>query len=93
MTGSRPLPLNLHLNSTLGELLGDERTKEYGIRLKNKMVQFFSASSSEEAANSAISDEMNAAMALSMPLRNLVSFGLCSKEEIQQTLDELKQIR
>lgn len=93
MTGSRPLPLNLHLNSTLGELLGDERTKEYGIRLKNMMVQFFGASSTEESASSAISDEMNDAMAASMPLRNLVSFGLCSKEEIQQTLDELKKIR
>lgn len=93
MTGSRPLPLNLHLNSTLGELLADERTKEYGIRLKNKMVQFFGASSADDAANTAISDEMNDAMATSMPLRNLVSFGLCSKEEIQQTLDELKKIR
>lgn len=93
MTGSRPLPLNLHLNSTLGELLADERTKEYGIRLRNKMVQFFSASSTDDAANTAISDEMNNAMATSMPLRNLVSFGLCSKEEIQQTLDELKKIR
>lgn len=93
MTGSRPLPLNLHLNSTLGELLADERTKEYGIRLKSKMVQFFGASSADDAANTAISDEMNDAMATSMPLRNLVSFGLCSKEEIQQTLDELKKIR
>lgn len=93
MTGSRPLPLNLHLNSTLGELLADERTKEYGIRMRNKMVQFFSASSTDDAANTAISDEMNNAMATSMPLRNLVSFGLCSKEEIQQTLDELKKIR
>lgn len=93
MTGSQPLPLHLHLNTTLGELLADERTKEYGVRLINKMTQFFGGSSSDEAASSAISDEMNNAMALSMPLRNLASFGLCSKEEIQQTLDELKRIQ
>lgn len=93
MTGSQPLPLHLHLNTTLGELLADERTKEYGARLVNKMTQFFGGPSSDEAASSAISDEMNNAMALSMPLRNLASFGLCSKEEIQHTLDELKQIR
>lgn len=93
MTGSQPLPLHLHLNTTLGELLADERTKEYGVRLINKMTQFFGGSSSDEAASSAISDEMNNAMALSMPLRNLASFGLCSKEEILQTLDELKRIQ
>ena len=93
MTGSRLLPLNLHLNTTLGELLADQRTKEYGVRLINKMTQFFGGSSKDETADSAISDEMNQAMALSMPLRNLASFGLCSKEEIQKTLDELKKIR
>lgn len=96
MNGSRPLPLNFHMNTTLGELLKDERSKKHGIRLKNMMVQLFANPEKEDdnetAGDVAVSDEMNDAMAISMPLRNMVSFGLCSKEEIQQILDELKEI-
>lgn len=80
-------PLKLHLNTTLGELLSDDRTKEYGQFLKNKMDHFFNGSSDE--ANEAITDEMNNAMVASMPIRNVVSFGLCSKEEVLDGLNKL----
>lgn len=80
-------PLKLHLNTTLGELFSDERTREYGQFLKNKMDNFFHGSSDE--ANEAITDEMNNAMVASMPVRNVVSFGLCSKEEVLDGLNKL----
>lgn len=80
-------PLKLHLNTTLGELFSDERTREYGQFLKNKMDHFFNGSSDE--ANEAITDEMNNAMVASMPVRNVVSFGLCSKEEVLDGLNKL----
>ncbi len=87
MHSSVKLPLKLHLNTTLGELLSDERTREYGEYLKNKMSHFFNGSSEE--ANEAITDEMNNAIVASMPIRNVVSFGLCSKEEVLEGLNKL----
>lgn len=35
------LPLHLHLNTTMGELLSDERTKALGKELKDKMNAIF----------------------------------------------------
>lgn len=87
MNSSVKLPLKLHLNTTLGELFSDERTREYGQYLMNKISHFFNGSSDE--ANEAISDEMNNAMVTSMPIRNVVSFGLCSKEEVLDGLNKL----
>ncbi len=87
MKSSVKPPLKLHLNTTLGELLSDERTMEYGKYLADKMTSFFSGSSDE--ANEAITDEMNTAMAASMPIRNVVSFGACSKEEVLEGLNKL----
>lgn len=87
MNSSVKPPLKLHLNTTLGELFADERTREYGLFLKKKMDNFFNGSSDE--ANEAISDEMNTAMVASMPIRNVVSFGLCSKEEVLEGLNKL----
>ena len=80
-------PLKLHLNTTLGELFSDERTREYGQSLADKMTAFFGGSTEE--ANEAITDEMNTAMVASMPIRNVVSFGLCSKEEVVEGLNKL----
>ena len=80
-------PLKLHLNTTLGELFSDERTREYGQSLADKMAAFFGGSTEE--ANEAITDEMNTAMVASMPIRNVVSFGLCSKEEVVEGLNKL----
>ena len=80
-------PLKLHLNTTLGELFSDERTREYGQYLADKMSSFFGGSSEE--ANEAITEEMNNAMVVSMPIRNVVSFGLCSKEEVMEGLNKL----
>ncbi len=83
MSSAQQLPLHVHMNTTFGELLNHPRTREYGLDLKKKMNAFFGAPEGEErseAAGEAISDEMNDAMALSMPLRNAVTFGLCTKE-------------
>lgn len=89
------LPLHLHLNSTLGELLGDERTRALGKELKGKLDAFFGgmdgkAEQTEETEeDEAVSDDMGDAIAFSMPIRNVVSFGLVNKEELLAKLDEL----
>lgn len=89
MNSSVKLPLKLHLNTTLGEMLSDERTREYGRYLKSKMDSFFGGPTEE--ANEAFNDEMNDAIDASIPIRNVVSFGLCSKEEVQDALDRLME--
>lgn len=84
------LPLHIHLNSTLGELLKDERTRELGKELKGKLDAFFGAvDGTADQIDDAVSDDMGDAMAMSMPIRNVLSFGLADKEELQAKLDEL----
>ena len=39
----KKLPLNVHMNTTLGELLSDERTIPFGLDFKNRMDAFFGA--------------------------------------------------
>lgn len=84
------LPLHLHMNSTLGELQADERSRDFGIELKLKMNALFGLGSSEDSTD-AVSGEMGDAIAFSIPVRNAVGFGLCTKEELQKKLDELNQ--
>lgn len=60
------------------------------------MDTFFGApaiSDEEESssAKEAISDEMNNAMVASMPLRNVVTFGLLGREELENLLNEINQ--
>lgn len=84
------LPLHIHLNSTLGELLKDERTRELGKELKGKLDAFFGAvDGTADQIDDAVSDDMGDAIAMSMPIRNVLSFGLADKEELQAKLDEL----
>lgn len=87
------LPLHLHLNTTFGELLSDERTKALGKELKGKLDSFFGGLDGEAneptEGDEAVSDDMGDAIAFSMPIRNVVSFGLCDKEELIKRLEEL----
>lgn len=89
------LPLHLHLNTTLGELMKDERTRALGKELKGKMDAFFGGLDGEAAepteGDEAVSDDMGDAIAFSMPIRNVLSFGLCEKDELQARLDELNK--
>jgi len=95
MNSAQQLPLHVHMNTTFGELLNHPRTREYGLDLQKKMTAFFGSPEGEERSESsseAISDEMNDAMAASMPLRNAVTFGLCTKEELTEMIDSMNQM-
>ena len=77
----------------MGELLSDERTKALGKELKGKLDSFFGGLDGEAneptEGDEAVSDDMGDAIAFSMPIRNVVSFGLCDKEELIKRLEEL----
>ena len=83
------LPLNLTLNTPLGDLIADERTKDFGLSLKQKMDKFFGATGADAKLSDDDSDEdlMGDAVAASMPIRNVVSFGLMEKDELLKKLN------
>lgn len=90
---SQKLPLKIHMNTTIGELLGDERTKKYGLKFMHEMDMLFGGSEStsiDTEAESAMTDAMADAMALSMPICNLVGFGVYKKEDMLTLLEEIK---
>lgn len=93
---SRRLPLHVDRNTTLGELMGDERTAAVLKPMIQKMAEGFGTRHGEDepsAASEAISEEMNKAMFASLPLRNLVSFGaMKSQGELQELIDKLNTL-
>lgn len=96
MNTAKKLPLNIHMNTTLGELLSDERTIPFGLEFKSRMDAFFGAPDipdiDSSSSREAISDAMNNAMIASMPLRNVMTFGLYDKEELQKIIDQLNTL-
>ena len=94
LTTQKLLPLKVHMNTTLGELLADERTAGYAADFKKQLEDIFGASSSQDQGDGdvAISDEMNNAMVASMPLRNVVSYGMCGKKELLEMIEEMNRL-
>ena len=82
------LPLKLDLNTTLAELSADDRTVKYGEYLKNKSYAFFGQYGGDEA----LSGDVKYALVDSMPMRTLVSFGICTKEEVLDVLKKLMEL-
>ena len=91
LTSQRTLPFKVHMNTTLGELLTDQRTAGYVEDFKKKLSTIFAAPSSDGRRDEdvAITEEMNTAMVACMPLRNVVSYGFCSKEELLEMIDKM----
>ena len=94
LTTQKLLPLKVHMNTTLGDLLADERTAGYAADFKKQLEDIFGASSSQDQGDGdvAISDEMNNAMIASMPLRNVVSYGMCGKKELLDMIEEMNRL-
>lgn len=90
MTATMKLPLKLHMNSTLGELMADERSCGFGKEMKRKMDSIFQEED-KPANDEAVKDEMADAVVNSMPIRNVLTFGLITKEELEEKLQELNK--
>ncbi len=91
LTSQRTLPFKVHMNTTLGELLTDQRTAGYVEDFKKKLSTIFATPSADGRRDEdvAITEEMNTAMVACMPLRNVVSYGFCSKEELLEMIDKM----
>lgn len=94
MTAQKQLPLQVHMNSTLGELLADERTSGYVKHFETRFKEIFGISPDDkrqDAGDVAISDDMNMAVITCMPLRNVVSYGMCGKKELLDMIEKMNR--
>lgn len=92
MNSSTMLPLTIHMNTTLGELCQDPRTKTFAMELANTILTAMGMGGTSTAASEAISDEMSNAMIDSMPLRSLRSFGNLSNEECERIIQKFQEL-
>ena len=85
----RRLPVRIGLNTPVGELLENERTKPFAMQIIAKAGDIFRGGDSQgEAGKEAISSAMVEAMVLSQPLRGLVSFGYMTPDELNAAIGQ-----
>ena len=88
------LPIHVHMNTTIGELLENPRTKAVIEGMTDSLIQHMGGSSGDEeeesAASEAISKEMSLKMMENSPLRTLRSFMVMSTEEIKELIEKLQ---
>ena len=89
LNSSQRLPMHVHMNTTLGDLLRNPETAEAAKKLIQK---YLSGEAGSEAASEAVSEEMTMAMTDSMPLRALMSFGGFSREKLVEIIEKLNSL-
>lgn len=86
------IPLHVHRNTTLGELLRCGRTREAAIDLTNRLAAFFGSGDEEEKKeDDAVGDEMEKNIIDGMPLRSVVAFVGMNSDDLDQYIDELNK--
>ena len=88
LNSSQRLPMHVHMNTTLGDLLRNPETAEAAKKLIQK---YLSGEAGSEAASEAVSEEMTMAMTDSMPLRALIGFAGVSRKELDSVIEKLNK--
>ena len=88
LNSSQRLPMHVHMNTTLGDLLRNPETAEAAKKLIQK---YLSGEAGSEAASEAVSEEMTMAMTDSMPLRVLMGFAGVSRKELDSVIEKLNK--
>lgn len=88
LNSSQRLPMHVHMNTTLGDLLRNPETAEAAKKLIQK---YLSGEAGSEAASEAVSEEMTMAMTDSMPLRALMGFAGVSRKEPDSVIEKLNK--
>lgn len=90
MTSTTEIPLKIHRNTTVGQLMKNPKTAEVLKEVIEKMMKNLGAGSQGEASVEAVSPEMMAGMMESMPLRAMRSFTGMSEEEMDGMIEKLR---
>lgn len=87
------LSMHIHMNTTIGELLENPKTKAVVEGMTDSLIQHMGGSSEEEnsAASEAITKEMSLKMMENSPLRSMRSFMGMTTEEIQEFIQKLQE--
>ena len=88
LNSSQRLPMHVHMNTTLGDLLRNPETAEAAKKLIQK---YLSGEAGSEAASEAVSEEMTMAMTDSMPLRALMGFAGVSRKVLDSVIEKLNK--
>ena len=88
LNSSQRLPMHVHMNTTLGDLLRNSETAEAAKKLIQK---YLSGEAGSEAVSEAVSEEMTMAMTDSMPLRALMGFAGVSRKELDSVIEKLNK--
>ena len=88
LNSSQRLPMHVHMNTTLGDLLRNPETAEAAKKLIQK---YLSGEAGSEVASEAVSEEMTMAMTDSMPLRALMGFAGVSRKELDSVIEQLNK--
>ena len=93
----RRLPAVIDYNTSIGDLMEDERTRPLGELIARKMDAFFGAddgggmnSDGDEDSDNGFDAAAAAAIAASQPLRSVVSFGILSRDELDELIAKYK---
>lgn len=83
----RALPIHITVNTTLSELLDCPKTHEIAVALRDKINRFFAPAPSDSSAEAAFDDTADT-IALSMPMRANIGFGIITQEEFDKIVSE-----
>ena len=91
LVSTTEIPVKIHMNTTVAELLAEPEAKEImsGL-LKTMMENIGAGDDGESAASEAISPEMSLKMMENSPLRTFRSFAGVSTREIQELIEKLQ---
>lgn len=88
---SRHLPMDIHLNTTVAELMAHPKTKPFVMSMAQAYVEHLSGTDENSAAAQAITVEMSMQMLENSPLRSLRSFINITTEELLGLIEEMKK--
>ena len=91
LVSTTEIPVKIHMNTTVAELLAEPKAKEImsGL-LKTMMENIGAGDDGESAASEAISPEMSLKMMENSPLRTFRSFAGVSTREVQELIAKLQ---
>ena len=86
------IPMQIHMNTTISELLAEPKAKAVISDLVDKMMVNMGGGAEEgTAASEAITPEMTLKMMENSPLRSLRSFAGLSTEEVQSLIEKIQE--
>ncbi len=90
VTSSQSIPMHIHMNTTLSELLANPKTRQLVSGMTDKLIELMGGST-EEDASEAITPEMSLKMMENSPVRCLRNFMGVSTPELEKLIEKLQE--